>query len=79
MAPGATSKFGAPMFEPEVFRQQTHYIEESTYDIVGTFQRHYSDLVPGELCPLSPLVTPLKLTDAFFASHEILQLLLNKK
>jgi len=37
MAPVARSKFGAPMFEFEVFRKQMYYIEESTYDIVGTF------------------------------------------
>ena len=34
MAPGARSKFGAPMFEPEVFRKQMHCIEESACDIV---------------------------------------------
>ena len=39
MAPGARSKFGAPMLESEVFRKQMHCIEESTCDIVGTFQR----------------------------------------
>jgi len=27
--PGARSKFGAPMFEPEVFRKQMYSIEES--------------------------------------------------
>jgi len=39
MAPGARSKFGAPMFEPEVFRKQMYCIEESTCDIVVTFLR----------------------------------------
>jgi len=39
MAPGARSKFGAPIFEPEVFRKQMYCIEESTCDLVGTFQR----------------------------------------
>ena len=39
MAPEARSKFGAPMFEPEVFRKQMYYIEESTCGIVGTFRR----------------------------------------
>jgi len=29
-------KFGVPLFEPELFRKQIYYIEESTYDIVGT-------------------------------------------
>jgi len=39
MASGARSKFGAPMFETEVFRKQMYCIEESTYDNVGTFWR----------------------------------------
>ena len=30
MAPGARSKFGAPMFEPKDFREQKYCIEEST-------------------------------------------------
>jgi len=38
--PEARNKFGAPMFEPEVFRKQMYCIEESTCDIVGTFRRH---------------------------------------
>jgi len=59
MAPGAGSKFGAPMFEREVFRKQMYCIEKSTCDIVGTFRRPHSDSAPGELCPLAPLVTPL--------------------
>jgi len=39
MARGAKSKFGAPMFEPEVFQKQICCTEESTCDIVGTFRR----------------------------------------
>jgi len=39
MAPGTRSKFGAPIFEPEVFRKQMYCIEESTCDIAGTFPR----------------------------------------
>jgi len=39
MAPGAGSKFGAPMFEAEVFWKQIYCIEESACDIVETFQR----------------------------------------
>ena len=42
MARGTRSKFGAPIFEPEVFRKQMYWIEESTYDIVGTFRRPHS-------------------------------------
>jgi len=38
MARGARIKFGAPMFESEVFRMQICGIEESTCDIVGTFR-----------------------------------------
>jgi len=39
MAPGARSKFDAPMFETEVevFWKQMYCIEESTCDIVGLF------------------------------------------
>jgi len=60
MAPGARSKFGAPMFEREVFRKQMYCIEESACGIVGTFWRSHnhsapqSDSVPVELrtpCP----------------------------
>jgi len=64
MAPGARSKFGAPMFEPGVFRKQM-YTALNSYDIVRTFRRPaviqipHSDSAPGELRPLSPVVTPL--------------------
>jgi len=70
--PGARSKFGAPIFETEVFRKQMYCVKESTCDIVGTFRRPpqpfgapaviwcpHSDLALGELCPFAPLVTPL--------------------
>jgi len=39
MAPGARNKFGAPMFEPELFQKQLCSFGESTCDIVGTFRR----------------------------------------
>jgi len=39
MAPVARSKFGASMFEFEVFRKQKYFIEESICDIVETFRR----------------------------------------
>ena len=60
MAPGTRSKFGAPMFEPEVFRKQIYCIEESSCDIVGTFRRplQWFDL-RGIVSPCSPIVTPL--------------------
>jgi len=54
MAPGPRHKFGAPVFEPEVFREQTHCIEESACDIVGTFRRPHGDSPPGKLCPSCP-------------------------
>jgi len=37
MAPGEKNKFGAPMFETEVFRKQMHCFENCAYDIVVTF------------------------------------------
>jgi len=53
------------MFEPEVFRKQIHCIEESAFDIVGTFQRP-SQLFcapimirrPGNYAPLTPRYAP---------------------
>jgi len=43
MVPGARSKFGAPMFETEVFRKQMYCIEEIICDIVGTFVAPHSN------------------------------------
>jgi len=66
MAPGARSKFGALIFEAEVFRKQMYCIEESTCDIFGTFRRPTQSLGasivirrPGNRAFLAPLVTPL--------------------
>jgi len=63
MALGARSRFGAPMFEPDVFRKQMYCIEESICDIVGTFRRSTQSFGvpivirrPGNC---APLVTPL--------------------
>jgi len=61
------SKFGATMFEPEVFRKQIYCIEESTCGIVGLFSAlhrdsaTHSDSGPGEFCPpsLRPCVSPV--------------------
>jgi len=50
----ARSKFGAPMFKPEVFWKRMYCIEESTCNIVGTFRR------PENCAPLCPLVTPCR-------------------
>ena len=66
MAPVARSKFGASMFEFEVFRKQKYFIEESICDIVETFRRLLQWFgapivirLPGNCAPLAPLVTPL--------------------
>jgi len=56
--PGARNRFGAPMFEPEIFRKQMYCIEESLCDIVETLWLHHSDSAPGELCPPSPSLRP---------------------
>jgi len=56
MTRGARIKFVAPVVEPEVFRKQIYGIEESTCDIVETFQpplqcsgRPHSDSAPDDL------------------------------
>jgi len=54
MGPGAKSKFGATMFEPEAFRKQMYCTEESTCGILGTFRDPCSHSAPGELWPLAP-------------------------
>jgi len=62
MGPWARSKFGAPIFESEVFRNQLCSIEKSTVTLSGFFVTHYSDSAPGELyLPLPPVVTPLSM------------------
>jgi len=65
MAPGARSKYGTLMFEPEVFRKQLYCIEESTYDIVGTFRRSPQSFGapvvirrPGNCSPCPPSLRP---------------------
>jgi len=76
MAPGATSKFGARMFETEVLRKQMYCIEDSTCDIVGTFWlpqpigAAHSDLErPGNCSALPLVVTPLIATQALLQSR----------
>jgi len=79
MAPGARSKFGAPIFEPEVFWKQMYCIKESTCNIVGTFRRPLSLSAPSQSCgapalirlqgncaPLPRLVMPLVACSSFF-------------
>jgi len=48
MAPGARYKFGAPIFEPEVFRKQMYCVEECTYDILGIFRRPRNHSAPSQ-------------------------------
>jgi len=52
--------FGAPMFEPEVFRKQTYCFGRSAYDIVVTSGPLQWFDIRG-IVSLSPLVTPLVL------------------
>jgi len=61
MEPAARSMFGAPMFEPQVFRKHMCSIKESTGDMFGTFWRPLhlfaaprNDLAPEELWSRSP-------------------------
>ena len=79
MAPGARSKFGAPMSEPKVFRKQIHCIEESTCDSIGIFPcppQSYGDqgiipslslFTPLDSCPIH---TPLTATALILTSRE---------
>ena len=75
LAPGARSKFGAPMLEPEAFRKEIYCIEESTCETVATFRRHQqtfgafrSDWAPPEwsgargIVPSCPPVVTLLVT-----------------
>jgi len=65
MAHGARHKFGAPIFEPEIFRKQMYCIEEDTCDIVGIFWRPHSISASQEwfgervIAPPCPIITPL--------------------
>ena len=56
MAPGARSKFGAPIFETDVFHKQLFSVEESTFGAPRS--RPYSDSVPGKLFFLTPSIRP---------------------
>ena len=67
MAPGARSKFGTPMFEFEVCREQMYCIEEST--LLGLFDGlavTCSDSTPVIMIRhpgnCAPFVTPLPLS-----------------
>jgi len=55
MAPGARSKFGAPVFEPEVFRNQM-YCTEVLVTWLGLFGSLIVNWRPGNRAP--PLLRP---------------------
>ena len=48
------NKFGAPMFEPEVFWKQMYCFEKSAYDTVVTFWPLAVIWRPGNCAPLPP-------------------------
>ena len=54
MAPGAKSKFGAPMFDLELFWKQMYCIEKVLQTLLKVFGAPRSDSAPGELCPPVP-------------------------
>jgi len=61
MVPGARNKFGASMFEPEVFRKQMYCFKNSAYDIVVAFWSPAVIRRPGDCSTLPSLVTSLVL------------------
>jgi len=61
MAPGARNKFATPCSNLRSFGSKCTVLKKSAHDIVGIFWAPRSDSVPGELCPLAPLVTSLVL------------------
>ena len=79
MAPGARSKFGAPMFEPKVFRKQMYCVEESTCDTDGSFRRFPQSFGasivfprPGNFAP--PLAPPRYATESTIGTFLIIVL-----
>jgi len=58
MALGARRKFGAPVFELEVFMKQMSCIEESACDIVRTFGASCSHSAPHSDSGLGELFSP---------------------
>jgi len=58
MATGVRSNFGVPMFEPEIFRKQVLWIEESTCDTVGIFGAPIVIRRPDNCAPFPPSVRP---------------------
>jgi len=65
MAPGTSSKFRAPKFEPEVFRKpNVAYCIEVLVTLLGLLgpRSHSGDLIvirrPGNVAPCPPVITP---------------------
>ena len=54
MVPRARKKFGAPMFEPEVFPKQMQCFEKYAHDIVVTFWQPVVNRRPGNCAPFPP-------------------------
>jgi len=50
------------MFEPEVFRKQSYYFDESNCDIFGNFRSPLQSFGARGILPSLPLVTLLKTT-----------------
>jgi len=64
MEPGARSKFGVPMFEPEIFRNHMYCMEEILVTLLGLFGAFAVIRRPpqrlsarGIVPPLPPVVT----------------------
>jgi len=58
MAARARNKFGIPMFESKVFREQIYCIKK----VLATLLRLFGaprDSVPGGLSPISPIGAPM--------------------
>jgi len=57
MAPGARNKFGAPIFQPELFRKQMYCIEKVLVTL-GSFGAPIVIQRPGNCVPLPPSLRP---------------------
>jgi len=74
MAPMAKSKFGAPMFEPKVFRKLLYLKKVFTtllrvFGALAVIRRPIVIWHPGNCAYLAPLVTPLIPTPFSFLAH----------
>jgi len=58
MAPGARSKFGALMFEPDVFRKQMFFVEKVLVTRLGLFGAPAVIRRPGIVPPFPPRCAP---------------------